>query len=141
MIPNQFIHIENDAQAIASTNFYDTEVAADGKFYLSWNSGAGRLLVPDNQKPCLREMKTASHVVVSSGPWAEEGGRPALELLFEDRSDAPFVLTLSQEQSDRHLPACDQAGQFFIAVWTRGGMKLRLPARYRKVPILSRLGW
>ena len=128
--------IENKGQAIARTNYFDSEQAGKGLLYLTWNAGAGRILVPDSQKLAVKEMRSAKYVVVSSGPWAEHGGIPALELLFEDNSDTPFVLTIPASQCDRLLPETDQGGGFYISVWTRGGQKLRLPGRYRRVASL-----
>ncbi len=123
----------NKGQAIASTNFWNSDYASEGLTYLSWNAGAGRLLLPDCQKPMLREMRSAKYVIVSHGPWSEQGGREALELLFEDGTDAPFCIHMSAEQCDRQMPVTEQGGGFYIAVWTRGGMKLRLPGKYREV--------
>jgi hypothetical protein len=130
------IQISNKGQAIAGTNYFDSTHAARGLFYLTWNAGAGRLLVPDNQKRTLTEMRSAKFVIVSSGPWEEQAGVPALELLFEDHSDSPFVLTIPLAQTDRVLPDTDQGAGFYISVWNRGGQKLRLPGRYRKVESL-----
>ncbi len=125
--------ILNKGQAIESTNYWDTEQAHAGYCYLSWNAGAGRLLVPDALKPAIREMRIAKYVIVSRGPWHEHGGRDALELLFEDSSDSPYCLHLVAEQTDRLLPEENQGGGFVVTVWTRGGEKLRLPGKYRTV--------
>lgn len=125
--------IENRGQAITRTNYWDSEHAARGFVYLTWNARAGRVLLPDAAKPMLREMRGAREVIVSRGPWPEQGGRDALELLFEDGSDAPFCVHLAAEQCDRLLPDRDQGGGFVVTVWTRGGEKLRLPGRYRTV--------
>lgn len=127
------IIVENAGQRLVRTNYWTSEHAARGLFYLTWNAGAGRLLVPDAQKSMLREMRSAEMVIVSSGPWIEHGDRPALELLFEDESDSPFCLHLVAEQTDRMLPDTDQGGGFVITAWTRGGEKGRWPWRYRKV--------
>lgn len=123
----------NKGQAIVKTNYWDSADAAKGLFFLSWNAGAGRLLVPDNQKHLVREMKTAKYVIVSRGPWPEYG-QMGIELLFEDHTDSPFSLQLSAEQSDRLFPETVQADGFVITVWTRGGEKVRRPGRFRDVP-------
>jgi hypothetical protein len=128
-----FLVIENKGQVLAKTNYFDSEPAARGFFFLSWNAGAGRLLVPDSQKPSLRDMRSAKYVIVSSGPWQEHGAVPAYEQLFEDHSDAPFAVTIPHYQSDRTLPSRDEGGGFFITIWTRDGLKGRLPGRYRQV--------
>lgn len=125
--------IENKGQSIASTNYWDSEQARAGFCYLSWNAGAARLLMPDGLKSILREMRTAQYVIVSRGPWHEQGGRDALELLFEDGTDSPYCLHLVAEQTDRLLPEDNQGGGFMVTVWTRGGEKLRLPGKYRRV--------
>ena len=127
------ITFENRGQAIARTNYWDSEHAKAGYLYLSWNAGAGRLLIPDSQKPMLREMRSAREVIISRGPWADQGGRDALELLWEDDSDSPFCMHLVAEQTDRLLPDTDQGGGFVIAAWTRYGLKHRWPGRYRVV--------
>ncbi|MEA3641752.1 MAG: hypothetical protein VBE63_17705 [Lamprobacter sp.] len=125
--------IENRGQAITKTNFWDSEQATRGILYLTWNAGAGRLLVPDNQKAMLRELKGSQEVIVSRGPWPDQGGREALELLWEDGSDSPFCIHLVTEQTDRLIPEHQQGGGFVVTVWTRGGVKGRWPGRYRVV--------
>jgi hypothetical protein len=125
--------IENRGQAIAQTDYWDSEHARAGYVFLSWNAGAARLLLPDSQKSMLREMKTAQYVIISRGPWREQGNREAIELLFEDHSDGPFVLHLVAEQCDRLIPEPDQGTGLVVSVWTHGGMKLIVPGRYRTV--------
>jgi hypothetical protein len=130
-VSNQFIQIANSGQAVKSTNYFDTVAAARGQFFLSWNAGAGRLLVPDSEKLTVREMRSADYVIVTSGCWSERGGITAVELLSEDNSDTPFVVTLPASQCDRMLPATDSGSAPYISVWTRGGQELRLPGRFR----------
>lgn len=126
--------IVNQGQAIASTNYWDSAHARAGYFYLSWNAGAARLLVPDAQKSALREMRVAQYVIVSRGPWSDQGGRDALELLWEDGTDTPFAIHLVAEQTDRWVPESDQGSGLVVTAWTRGGLKGRWPGRYRVVP-------
>ena len=128
------ITISNRGQAILSTNYWDSDHAAWGLFFLSWNAGAARLLVPDGQRSALRDMQGAREVLVSRGPWTDQGGRDALELLWEDGSDAPFCIHLLADQTDRMIPETDQGGGLVVTAWTRGGQKGRWPARYRVVP-------
>lgn len=125
--------IENQGQAIKATNYWDSEHARRGLLYLSWNAGAGRVLIPDAAKAMLRELKGASEVIVSRGPWADQGGLEAIELLWEDGSDSPFSVHLVAEQCDRLIPDYEQGGGFVVTVWTRGGIKGRWPGRYRVV--------
>ncbi len=128
--------ISNKGQAIEQTNYWDSDHAKAGYCFLSWNAGAARLLLPDALKPSLREMRSACYVIISRGPWIEHGGRDALELLFEDKSDSPYCLHLVAEQTDRLLPEDNQGGGFVVTVWMRGGEKLRVPGKYRVVPAI-----
>ena len=125
--------IQNQGQRIIETDYWDSEYAQAGYFFLSWNAGAARLLMPDSQKGSLRHMRGAKEVIVSRGPWIAQGGRDAIELLWEDGSNRPFCLHLVAEQCDRILPATDQGASFVVAVWTRSGQKQRWPGKYRMV--------
>ena len=130
--------IANRGQAIAHTNYWDSDHARQGLIFLSWNAGAGRLLVPDAQKAALREMKGAREVIVSRGPLVDQGHRDALEILFEDDSDSPYVIHIVAEMTDRPIPDREQGGGFVVTAWTRGGLKGRWPGRYR---VVERLPW
>lgn len=130
---NTKINIVNEGQAIRQTNYWNTEHAAAGLVFLSCNAGAARLLVPDAAKGMLSEMRGTKYVVISRGSYE---GRDALELLFEDESDAPFCIHLMMEQSDRMLPENEQGGGFVVTIWTRGGQKHRFNGKYRVVTTL-----
>ncbi len=120
---------ENKGQALAGTNFWDSDHARAGYFFLSWNAGAARLLVPDSQKSVIREMKSR-YVIISRGRYED---REALEVLFEDGTDTPYSMLIGAEMTDRLIPEADQGGGLVVTIWTRGGMKLRLPGKYRVV--------
>lgn len=139
------IQIVNNESEIVSTNYWQTENAQRGLFYLSINAGAFRLLVPDIQEAVIAEMATAKEVIVSRGPWPSQNKHDALEFLFEDFTDTPFVLQILPEQADR-LPLDsdrDRQGQpprWKFTVWTEAGKKLERPARYRlvkKIPCMK----
>lgn len=127
------IAIENQGQKIVATDFWDSDLARAGYCFLSWNAGAGRLLVPDSQIAFLRDMKSARYVIVSRGVWHAAGGGDALELLFEDNSSSPFCIHMAAGQTDRLLPDTDQGTAFTVTVWTRRGQQQRFPGRYRRV--------
>lgn len=121
----------NQGQLIAKTNYWQSEHCRAGALFLSWNAGAARVLLP-----MLAEMSTAKTVIISRGHWADQNNREALELLFDDGSDAPFVVTLVAEQCDRLIPDTDQGGGFVVAVWTEQGKQLERPGKYRHVAAL-----
>jgi hypothetical protein len=127
------IKIVNDGKALKCTNYWDTEHAKKGYFYLSWNAGAARLLVPKSQENQIKEMKAALYVVISRGKFQ---GRDALELMFEDNTDAPYSIHLVTEQCDRLLPEADQGSGFTVDIWTRDGLKASFDGKYRVVNTL-----
>ena len=125
--------IANAGSDITRTNYWDSPQATAGYYYLSWNAGVGRLLVPDAQIHALQEMQGAKEVIISRGPWADQANRDALELLWEDGSETPFVITLVAQQCDRMLPATNQGGGFMVTAWTRSGKQDSWNGRYREV--------
>lgn len=125
--------IKNEGQALKETDYWQSENARAGYVYLSWNAGAARLLVPDSVKHLLKEMRGAKYVIISKG---RLNGRDALEVLFEDGSDAPFVVHMVSEQTDRLLPEDNQGGGFVVTVWTQGGCRYRYPGKFRIVDTL-----
>lgn len=125
--------ILNAGPTVSETDYFDSPAAKAGYLYLSWNAGAARLLVPDSRHGWLNEMATASEVIISRGPWSAARGRDALELLFEDGSDAPFAIRLTMEQTDRLPTEAVITDGLELHVLTRTGQMLRLPARYRRV--------
>lgn len=133
--------IENNGPQIRRTNYWDLPPAIHGRMYLSWNAGAARLLVPDNQVGTLVDMETAFEVVISRGPWPARDQADALELLFDDRTAAPFALHLSMGQTDRILPDAEQGGGFVVTAWTRDGHRPyhTWAGRYRRVARLPDL--
>lgn len=121
------ITFRNKGQAIAATNFWDSAPAQAGYCFLTWNAGAARLLLPDPQKALLPEMRGARSVIISRGPWTDQGGRDALELMFEGKRETPFCLHLVAEQADRLVPEEQVGGGFVVTVWTPGRREAALP--------------
>lgn len=127
------MQINNVGQYLESTNYWESAHAQLGYVYLSWNAGAARLLVPDAVKHSIDEMRTASSVIVSSGPWTEQGGNEGFEILFEDHSNSPYCIHLMAGQTDL-LPHENRPTKSFpFSVWTSEGKQLELPAKYRAV--------
>jgi hypothetical protein len=132
------IKIENNEQEIISTNYWQTEHAMRGLFYLSINAGAFRLLVPDSWIPEAAEWMSAKEVVISRGSWPAQNKSDAMEILFEDDSDKPYAINIVSEQIDR-MPLDndrDRKGnlpRWKFAAWTKTGKILELPCRYRVV--------
>lgn len=100
---------------------------------MSVNAGAFRILLPPALHSALADMRTAKTVVVSRGPWPEQGLAEAIELLFDDGSDSPYALHLSPQQIDRVPPDSESGRDVRVTVWTKGPtLALDLPGRYRR---------
>ncbi|MGB6053727.1 MAG: hypothetical protein WBG17_00660 [Burkholderiaceae bacterium] len=123
------IEIINDGPAIVRTNYWETKHAAAGYVYGTWNAGALRLLIPDSMLDQIAEMRTGRLAVVTRGALM---GRPdALEVLFDDDSDAPYALHIVREQIDRIVPESDAGSGIVVTVWSRMGKLAEWPGHYR----------
>lgn len=126
--PESLIMIANRGGDIEETNYFDTEMARHGFFFLSWNASVARLLVPDTQRSVLLEMATGKECVITRGTLA---GADALELMFDDHSDAPLALHMCRWATDRLIANDDKP--FTVAAWTRDGKAGEWVGRYRTV--------
>lgn len=129
--------ITNEHDLITHTNYWQTRWNQAGKFFLSINAGAFRLLVPNQHLGVLRDMRQARLCVISSGPIRGEALRPmGLEILFDDDTQAPFMLLIEQRCCDRMPPASEHGRRAELTVWahlvgSRGRLELRRPCVYR----------
>jgi hypothetical protein len=140
----EVIVIANDGPLIVSTNFWLTATARAGKFYLSSNAGAFRLLVPTMHTGSLRDMRGATMAVISRGPYPALRLSDALELLFDDQSQEPFSLHLSAGAVDRMPLDTDTSQEWVLSVWThlvqeRCTKQCEVPCHYRRVRVLPDL--
>lgn len=127
---------ENHGPLIRSSNYWQSEMAVSGYYYLTPNAGTFRLLCPQNRKDEIRELRTGKTVVLTVGivhAIAQPGmqiGREMTELLFDDRSESPFALYLSMEQWER-LPAADDYNKLweFTAWESRRGLPHKVMSR------------
>lgn len=109
--------IQNDGQRVVATDYWRSAHAATGYAYLSGNAGALRLLVPRLMEPRIKpDMLPARRIVI------EAVGPGQLSIVFDDDTEAPFVLTMSTVQTDRALSP--GAGIPFV-VYTESGEAMR----------------
>jgi hypothetical protein len=60
---------ENDGPLLVASNYWQSEIAAAGKLYVSINAGCFRLLVPQSQHAVISDIRPkAKHFVVSMLP-------------------------------------------------------------------------
>jgi hypothetical protein len=112
------IAIQNHGPVIISSNYWESELAQQGKIFVSVNAGAIRVLLPPQSYGWLSDMRTARECVLSRGPWPAESKPEGIEIMWDDRSDSPFALHLTPESFDM-LPAEPEAGREWIcSTWT-----------------------
>lgn len=131
------IEILNNGQDIASTNYWATPHAAAGYAFASWNAGALRLLLPPALLRDLPDMQAAPVAIVTRGRLQ---GRDAVEIMFDDNSEAPYALHVLAEQSDRLVPADQHGMPIIVTAWAASGMLHTWRGKYRvskELPDLS----
>ena len=116
------IEIINNGALLTRTNYWDTAHAARGLLFASWNAGALRLLVIDEDM--IDEMRTGKTCLLAYTDIAAD--IPALRVVFDDDSDAPYQVTIDNRQSDRIIPKCDQTTCRVLA-YTRNGLQSEWP--------------
>ena len=128
----------NHGSLIVSSTYWGSDAETAGKIWVSCNAGTIRVLMPRTARAAIEDMRAAKYVICSRGPWPEQKLDSAVELLFEDDSDSPFVLHLSPESFDA-LPAeppPDRA--WLLAVWDLKKGKphraVERPCFWRRVP-------
>ena len=110
---NSLIIIENDGPVITKTNFWETEWNIRGRFLLSANAGAYRLLVPDEHFHMYPEMLKAKEVVITRGVDRLQR-KEMLEIMFDDHSQNPLVLAIALGQADFVLKPKPEGHPFHI---------------------------
>jgi hypothetical protein len=115
---------ENTGIILQRTNYFDSDAAKAGQFFLSWNAGAARLLIPDNQKHVLSEIRSTKKVIIS----LLDGG---LQILFDDNTDYPFLIQLPEEQMDRIITKKDAGNVFQFSVYILLGEKFAFPGIFK----------
>lgn len=111
----------NNGEDLEDTNYWRSDHAKKGLMYLTGNASVWRLLVPKIVHQFVDEMRTGVRVVIepsiaAAGCW---------DVVFEDESPSPFVITIDQRQIDRVMTP----GETRLTVWTERGKQLDLPCR------------
>lgn len=113
------INIINKGEDLVETNYWESEHAKHGLMYLSGNAQVWRLLVPVKAKDYIAEMQMASSVIIEQSLAHEQ----CWDLVFDDGTHEPFVVSLDKRQVDRAMAP----GHMRLTVWTNGGKHLDLP--------------
>lgn len=131
------LKITNDGPDITSTNYWGSAYDWAGKYFCSCHADAVRILIPHSSTHVIDEWGLAEYVILSRGPWPERKVGEAVELLFEDHTNNPYVLFLTSESFDV-LPAEPEPGTswtFSAWIWREHAPRkvFERPIRWRQV--------
>lgn len=137
------LRIQNHGTLITACNYWDLPEAAAGKFLVSINAGAFRVLIPPAHEPSIGDMQTAKECLVTRGPWPAMKLDDAFEILFDDRTSDPYAIHLTPGAFDRLPTDADIAIPWVLTCWTsrRGKprMALERPCWYRRADRIPHL--
>lgn len=142
------IIIHSHRKNIVATNYWTLPDCKE-QFYMSFNAGACRILLPQRFQHYLRDMKTSKQRVITFGEYSPFGDQMAYEVLFDDHSDRPFSMATTLGAVDRYLSDTDHGEVIELSVWlpksSREPEKARCVFRRKAVirigPILGREAW
>lgn len=138
--PKPWIVVNNGQDIVLPlTTFWDSDFAHKGLFYLSFNDGAARLLVPDVHLGSLEDMRSGKMAVLTRGPYPEVRLLECMEILFDDGTHEPYSIHLSPGAYSQMLPDSDIGKDFPLHVWTRTAKVASLDAKYRRTQSLPLL--
>jgi hypothetical protein len=95
----EVVFIKNDDIKIAETNYWETTLSKKGLFFMNFNNGFYRLLVPETNEDIVKEVLNASRVIISRGaaPQLVPPRTDAFEIVFEDRTDSPYAILMTPD--------------------------------------------
>jgi len=128
---SMILFIKNDGKEIVETNYFSMPQSKAGKFFVSLNAGAFRLLVPDQHTAVLkRELALAASVrIVHRGEVAS--------IILDDGTPDPYTIETTMNAFDRRPAAMDSGKQFTFTAWVDAGDSkvakvAELPCMYMK---------
>lgn len=113
------IIVQNKGKELAFTNYWESELALAGYFFVTANAGCLRVLVPPMHENSIEEMRTGKRVLIEPSIYEP---RVALDFVFDDGTETPFTLSISKEMMDRKL----QPGCCTVVVLSQNGKQLEL---------------
>lgn len=126
--PNSWGTFENAGGELLATSYFESTYGNAGKFFISWNNGIARFLMPSTMpgfSAALRETRTAKEGIIH--PF-QVSGRTFLWLSFDDGSPNPYCLWMSGEMMDRNIPT-KQDFKFKFALYTDNGKIFEVPGK------------
>jgi len=98
------------------------------------------MLVPDKQYALIPEFKTGKKIIISRGPWPDQGREDGFEILFDDYSNNPYCIHVGVDQWDMVPKKYSAGSKWEFAVWTRQRNIMQKKCYYRivdKIPYMK----
>jgi hypothetical protein len=116
------IFIQNEGREIRGTNYFDLPMGKAGKFYLSINAGAFRLLVPPSKEAEIsKAIQDMKKIEIEKGPLPSFPGIIGLIIWFDDGTESPFAVQLDTHSIDRLPLDTDHGKDVVFMVWFSRG--------------------
>jgi hypothetical protein len=90
------LSFHNKGTTVASTNFWQTELARVGFVALSFHAGVARLFIPESGRHWTPAMQSADRVIMTVGAWLRQ--EMAARVAWVDEAGPCGLLILSQDQ-------------------------------------------
>ena len=129
--PKVSIHYVNQNAERISSSYWGSQLEEKGRFYLLWNKGEGMLLVPRSYEFEVKEMLTGHRVIVTAGRSPFVTSHDAVEILFDDDTNAPFFIAMKAIQCSQILPDYEDGLVFPFSIWTQAGLAGSFQGRYK----------
>lgn len=111
------LNIVNNDKNIVETNFWNMPMFQD-RFFISFNAGACRILLPPCYEKDLADMKAAKQIVISYGLGSGAmSTTPMYEVMFDDESSCPYCLHSLSGAADRSVSASDHGRKIELSIW------------------------
>ena len=117
---------------MTDTTYWDTDFCEEGYFYLAFNMDTYSLLIPNNKDDWLGEIIEAQSVVITRGSY--NGMNDYFEIMFEDSTETPYMIIISDGQFSRVSPLKEGwNGHFYIYVGSLSNCKIDFDKVYYRV--------
>ena len=101
-------------ELIVASDYFGGDWENTGKYLVSCNEGAIRLLWPSCRINEVQQMMTADEIIVTRGVYEDS---EALEILFDDHSASPFMLVMTDSSVVGFLPGDPGKRRWKFTIW------------------------
>ena len=131
--PKVSIHCNNPHAERICSSYWGSKMDKHGLFYLWWNNGEARLLVPKEYEYTVDEMLTGHMVINTGGKSLFVTDKNAVEIIFDDNTSSPFFVEVNSNHCSQLLPDEDHGTTFQFSIWTGAGQVAKFIGCYRCV--------